>query len=64
MAGDRNECCVRLYRTVEFPVLSLTSFPRIFRVRSFEGFHVCVWNCLGSLKLIERLLFAAGDRNA
>ena len=27
-----------------------------FRVSSLKGFHVCVWNCLGSLKLIERFL--------
>ena len=27
-----------LKRTVGFPILSLTSFPRIFRVSSFKGF--------------------------
>ena len=27
---------------MEFRILSVTSFPRIFTVSSFKGFHVCV----------------------
>ena len=32
----------QIYRTVEFRILSVTSFPQIFRVSSFKGFHVCI----------------------
>ena len=32
----------RIYHTVKFRILSVTSFPRILTVSSFKGFDVCV----------------------
>ena len=49
-SGNRKAVLASNYRTVEFRILSLTSFLRIFRVSSFKRFS-CL--CLAGLMFAE-----------